>query len=311
MYFGSGDFVYEYVEGWGQENTSFKEVAGISVDSEDHVYVLTRTETPVYVMTKDGVVLETFGQGIFGRAHGLYRNREGFLFCVDDKFHTVYKFSPKKELVLTLGTRGLASDTGYVCKDYKSVVLRAAGPFNRPTRLTADLDHNLYVTDGYGNARVHKFDSKGNLLFSWGQPGSGPGQFNLPHGIGIDRNGILYVADRQNNRVQLFDTSGKYLDEWNTFSRPSDVWVDENDLIYVSECLRSSHFTEVPSRISILNREGQLLTRLEDPNAFYDPRLGHHCVHGLAVDSEGSIYVGNVGRNLPENYCGLAKYRRI
>lgn len=313
MQFGSGEFVYEYVENWGlnQDQVCFKAIAGISVDSNDHIYVLTRTETPVVVMNKEGEILETFGQGVFGRAHGLYRDSDGFLFGVDDHDHAVYKFSPDKKLIMTLGTKGEASDTGYVSKDYKNVVLRAAGPFNRPTRLTTDKAGNLYVTDGYGNARVHKFDHNGNLLLSWGEPGTEPGQFRLPHGIGIDDSGILYVADRSNNRVQLFDTNGKFLDVWTNFERPSDIWIDSNNIIYVSECLRTSNFTCSPSRISIVDKSGKLLSRLEDSNQFYDAQIGHHCAHGMAIDSEGSIYIGNVGQKFPENYSGLAKYRRV
>lgn len=313
MQFGSGDFVYEYVENWGlnQNQVQFKEIAGISVDSNDHIYVLTRTETPVVVMNRDGEILETFGQGIFGRAHGLYRDSDGFLFGVDDRDHAVYKFSPDKKLVMTIGTKGVPSDTGYVSKEYKNVVLRAAGPFNRPTRLTTDKEGNLYVTDGYGNARVHKFDHDGNLLFSWGEPGSAPGQFRLPHGIGIDSSGILYVADRSNNRVQLFSTDGKLIGVWDGFERPSDIWVDADNIIYVSECFRTSNFTCAPSRVSIMNRDGKLLSRLEDQDQFYDANIGHHCAHGMAIDSEGSIYLGNVGQKFPEHYSGLAKYRRI
>lgn len=314
MQFGSGEFVYEYVEGWGQEEESlagFPVVAGVSVDSEDHVYVLTRTEDPVIVLDKKGKRLETFGQGVFARAHGLFRASDGCLFGVDDMAHAVYKFTPDKKLILTIGQRGVPSDTGYVCRETKNQVLRAAGPFNRPTRLVADEDGNLYVTDGYGNARVHKFDGEGNLISSWGEPGSGPGQFHLPHGIGLGKNGILYVADRNNNRLQLFTTDGKYVAEWTGFHRPSDVWVDREGLLFVSECFRNSIFDGVPSRVSILNPEGKLLARLGGESCFYDPALGHHCAHGLAIDSEGSIYIGNVGQKFPGDYSGLAKYRRV
>lgn len=323
MRFGSGDFIYEYVENWGQrpqnkdkpdnqeKSIKLKQIAGVSVDSDDNIYVLTRTETPVVVMNKDGMILETFGEGIFGRAHGLFRTREGFLFGVDDQDHAVYKFSPDKQLVMTIGTKGRASDTGYENTDGRNTVLHSAGPFNRPTRLTEDEEGNLYVSDGYGNARIHKFDPSGNLILSWGKPGKEPGQFNLPHGIGLGHNGVLYVADRQNNRVQLFTKNGCVLGEWTDFERPSDIWIDRSGLIFVSECLRTSNFTNSPSRISILNQNGNLLARLEDPDAFYDPQIGHRCAHGMAIDSEGSIYIGNVGQKFPENYSGLAKYKRV
>lgn len=314
MRFGSGNFIYEYVENWGKppgESCGFKQIAGVSVDSDDNIYVLTRTETPVVIMNRDGKILETFGSGIFGRAHGIFRTENGFLFGVDDRDHAVYKFAPDKHLVMTLGIKGHFSDTGYENKDGKNTVLHSAGPFNRPTRLTCDEDGNLYVTDGYGNARIHKFDSDGNLLLSWGEPGDKLGQFNLPHGIGLGQNGLLYVADRQNNRIQLFTKDGCPLEEWTDFKRPSDIWINKDGLIFVSECLRTSNFSGAPSRISILDEKGTLLARLEDPDAFYDPQLGHHCAHGMAIDSEGSIYIGNVGQKFPEGYSGLAKYQRV
>lgn len=313
MIYGSGDYRYEYVENWGLGNgAKFRQIAGVSVDSEDHIYVLTRTEIPVYMMNKNGDILDTFGQGIFGRAHGIFRMPDGSIFGVDDGDHAVYKFSPEKKLVMTLGTKGIGSDTGYLGKDTaQNKVLRAAGPFNRPTRLTADDTGNLYITDGYGNARVHKFDKDGNYLLSWGKPGSGAGEFNLPHGIGFGHNNVLYVADRQNNRVQLFDTDGTYLDQWTDFVRPSDIWIDSDGMIFVSECYRTTNFNGAPSRITIVTPDGKIVSRLADPDLFVDESIGHRCAHGMAIDSEGSIYIGNVGQKFPVDYSGLAKYRRV
>ena len=142
-------------------------------------------------------------------------------------------------------------------------------------------------------------------------PGSGPGEFNLPHGIGIDRQNILYVADRQNNRVQLFDLDGHFLDQWTDFYRPSDINIDSDGMIFVSECLRCNHFSSSPSRISIVRPDGKIITRLFDPEQSYDAAYGHHCAHGMAIDSEGSIYIGNVGLQFPESFTGLWKYKRV
>jgi len=313
MKIGDGKFTYECDESWGSEA---KEryfsgvVAGVTVDEEDNVYVLTRSDPPVIVLDKAGHVLETFGSGLFGRAHGMFRDRDGSLFGVDDGRHAVYKFNDKREVIMTLGTPDCGTDTGYT-KNHK-VVERAAGPFNRPTRLVTDDQGNIYVTDGYGNARVHKFDAAGKLLKSWGEPGKEPGQFNLPHGIGISLdNKTLYVADRQNFRVQLFTTEGEYITSWTDFHRPSDIWVDKDGLVYVSENRRCGLFGPVPSRVTIMSPKGQIVARLGDEQAEYSEGQPFFSAHGVAVDSEGTIYVGNVGQNWRKDVTGLFRYVRV
>jgi len=313
MLYGRGTFQYKCVENWGyevKERWNVKECAGITVDEDDHIYLLTRVVPPVIILDRDGHVLDYFGEDIFVRAHGMYRDHDGTIYGVDDGGHAVYQFSPEKELIRTWGNRGVPSDTGCVGKDYKTIQ-HAAGPFNYPTRLVTDKDGNVYVTDGYGNARVHKFTHDGQLIKSWGAPGEGPGQFNLPHGIAIDEEGILYVADRQNHRVQLFTTEGEYIASWNGFHRPSDIWVDRNGILYVAECKRTSEWTNTPSRISILDRTGKLLAQLGDNDSIYDIELGSRCAHGLCVDSEGSLYVTEVGKKLNDSFFGLRKYCRV
>lgn len=314
MRYGSGKYTYVCDVNWAKdviEKYKIAVVAGVTVDDQDNVYVLTRSNPPAIVLDKSGKELETFGNGLFGRAHGMFRDKDGCLFGVDDARHVVYKFNDKREVTMTLGTPDAATDTGYT-KDSK-VVERSAGPFNRPTRVVTDDKGNIYITDGYGNARVHKFDAQGNLLKSWGTPGSEPGQFNLPHGIGISRdNKTLYVADRQNNRVQLFTTDGNFIDAWDDFKRPSDIWVDREGVIYVSENRRSSNFEGFPpSRVTILTSDGKILARLGEETSFYSEEKGFYSAHGLAVDREGSIYVGCVGQRWPEGFSGLFKYRRV
>src|SRR4029077_310489 len=127
--------------------------------------------------------------------------------------HTVRRFTPEGTLLLTLGRSGQPSDNGIAGNDYRTI-RRAGPPFHRPTNMALAEDGAIYVTDGYGNARVHKFAPNGRLLLSWGEPGGGPGQFNLPHGIAVDRDGRVYVADRENSRVQVFTPEGEYLTEW-------------------------------------------------------------------------------------------------
>lgn len=312
MVYGMGDFKYECVENWGIEvkkRWNVKEAAGITVDNQDRIYLLTRTDPPVVILDKEGSVLDAFGSGIFVRAHGMFRDAGGTIYGVDDGGHAVYRFGADKNLISTWGAKGVPSDTGCEGKNYKTIK-RAAGPFNYPTRLVTDKDGYVYVTDGYGNARVHKFDRNGNLIKSWGEPGEGPGQFNLPHGIAIDEEGILYVADRQNHRIQLFTTEGEYIAAWNNFHRPSDIWIDRNGILYVAECRRTSNWNDTPSRVSILERTGRLLSQLWDSESSYEEELGSRCAHGLCVDSEGSLYVAEVGKKLSESFFGVKKYRR-
>lgn len=132
---------------------------------------------------------------------------------------------------MTLGTPGSPSDTGYDGFGQDTVV-RAAGPFNNPTKLVVSPDGDLYITDGYGNARVHRFSSNGEWISSWGQPGSGPGQFRLPHGLCIDRKRRVLVADREYDRIQLFGFDGSYLGVWE-HQRPNGLCAGEDGLIYV------------------------------------------------------------------------------
>ncbi len=134
---------------------------------------------------------------------------------------------------MTLGEPGKAADTGY--KIGVSPVLRAAGPFHRVTNVAVLPSGDMYIADGYGNARVHKFSKEGKLLFSWGEPGRGPGQFILPHAIALDSAGLVYVADRENSRVQIFTPKGEYLREWTFLNRPYDIFIDDQDMLHIAE----------------------------------------------------------------------------
>lgn len=314
MVFGSGNFLYKRDELWElkvKEEWDIKEVAGISIDEEDNIYVLTRVLPPIIVFSKNGSTLETFGDNIFERAHGMYRDINGFLYGVDDASHCVYKFNKDRKVVMVIGNKGICSNTGYDHKKGLLSVLRSSGPFNRPTRLVSDRLGNIYITDGYGNARVHKFNNSGELLLSWGEPGDAPGQFNTPHGIAIDKDDVVYIADRKNNRVQRFTGEGKFIDMWTNLHRPSDIWIDSNEIVYISENKRTNNFNDTPSRVSIFNKNGILLSRLGDDNFTYTETIGFQSAHGLALDSEGSIYIGNVGKKWPKGYNGLHKYRRV
>ena len=217
----AGQLFYEARADWAQVPAEcvWPEVAAVAVDRQDRLYVFNRGPQPVAVFDRDGTFLRSWGAGLFTRPHGLTIGPDDAVYCTDDLGHTVRKFTPEGELLLTLGTNGRPSETGATSIDFRTV--RHAGPpFHYPTNVALSADGEIYVSDGYGNARVHKFSPAGELLLSWGSPGTGPGEFHVPHGIAIDLAGTVYVADRENSRVQLFSPKGEYLAEWTDVARP-------------------------------------------------------------------------------------------
>ena len=296
MALGQRDHLYEVVEGWGRHFYSpYVDVTSVGVDSEDTVYILTRSVDPVLVFDSRGILLRSWGRKYLTWPHGLSVGPDDSIYCTDGD-HTVKKFTSEGELLMTLGRSGLHSDTGCIDRgfpefpDYRTVK-RGAGPFYFPTDVAVDKEGNLYVSDGYGNARIHKFSRDGKLLLSWGELGSEKGQFILPHGICADRDGIVYVADRENCRIQLFDSEGRFLDQWRA-NRPTDVFIKDGEL-YVTELgFPALYLRLFTAHLSIFNLKGKILARWGGgdscaPGHFFAP-------HGLCVDSEGSIYVGEV-----------------
>jgi len=312
MIYGEGRFRYELVEDWEKplkRYFSSAAVPGINIDENDRLYVLFRESPPIMILDTDCNCLTSFGAGIFSRPHGIFLCGDGSSFVADDDAHAVYKFSAAHRLLFTMGTRGVPSDTGCIGKKTETIV-RAAGPFNYPTNVAVAKNGDVYVSDGYGNARVHVFDPEGKLKFSWGEPGNKPGQFNLPHSLRFDAEERLYVCDRANNRIQIFDTEGHFLDQWTGFIRPADLFLAPDGVIYVAECKRSNNFDGSPSRVTIVDGKGDILARVGGTDD-YDPARGHHTAHGIAVDRENSIYVAEVGQRYPGDYIGLKKYRRV
>lgn len=283
-------------------------IAGISTDANDQVYVLTRTKPAILIFDRDGRLLETWDDASFLRPHALLSlGEEGFL-VVDDAAHAVFWFDQHKRIRHVFGEPGVPSDTGCVHKDYRTIQ-RAAAPFCFPTGAAVGKEGALYFSDGYGNARVHRFAPDGVLLGSFGQPGDGPGQFRLPHGILYSKE-RLYVADRQNHRVQLFAPDGSFLAEWNDLSRPAAIVHAPDGLFYVAECVHRHRFDHGVSRVSILSEDGEIVDRITSPAA-EETAPGYHTAHAIAVDSLGSLYIGEVGKDWPEGYSGLIKLKRV
>lgn len=290
MSYGSGKYTYELVDGWAKlpEGRSFLDVGGISIDDRDKVYVLNRSDRPIMIFDREGNLLNSWGEGFFNRAHGSCIGPDGSLWCTDDRNHIVAKFTPEGKLLMTLGTKGQASDTGYFRTfDYwesLARIQRGAPPFNRPTGVTVTPSGEIYIADGYGNARIHKFTADGKLLFSWGEPGGAPGQFRLPHSIWLDKQGRIWIPDRENSRIQIFNSQGKFITEWRDVIRPTGVFIDDEEIVYVSElCLR----------VSIFTIDGKLLARWGNEGKDKETAL-FHAPHAIAVDSRGDLYVGEV-----------------
>ena len=320
------EFGFEADDHWAKlpVGWSWSEATAVAVDSKDCVYVFNRGEQPVMAFDRDGTFLQSWGEGLFTRPHGITIGPDDSVFLTDDLGHAVRKFTPEGRLLMTLGTPGQPSDTGSTSIDFRSIQ-RSAGPFHYPTNLARASNGDLFISDGYGNARVHRFTADGKLLYSWGEPGSGPGQFHVPHGIAIGGDGIVYVADRENSRIQLFTPEGLFLTEWANLARPSQLVIVGNRA-YVAELgYRAGMWpgTHPPApdatggRVSILNLTGEVIERWGGgtnptaPGDFFAP-------HDIAVDSHGAIYVAEVtmsaggNRSLVSPDChSLQKFSRM
>ena len=286
MAYGTGKYTYELVDGWAKcpDGWSFIDVCGLSIDSQDRVYILSRSAHPVAVFDREGNLLTSWGEGFFKRAHGTCVGPDGSVYCTDDGNHTVSKFTLDGKLLLTLGNKDQPSDTGYVRKEGLATIKRGGPPFNRPTGVALSSSGEIYVSDGYRNARVHKFTPDGTLLFSWGEPGNAPGQFRTPHSIWVDKRERVWVADRENNRIQIFDARGEFLSQWTDLSLPTDIFIDDEETVYISELSR---------RVSIFTINSKLLARWDSQGQVKETDL-FLAPHTIAVDSKGDLYVGEV-----------------
>jgi DNA-binding beta-propeller fold protein YncE len=267
--FGNGDYKYEVVEGWGQI-PQLGLVSGVACDSEDRVYVFNRSPQPaMLVFERDGTFLSSWGENLFKKPHGIWMGPDDTLYTTDTEDHTVRQFSCSGELLMTLGTVDQPGPSGQ--------------PFNQPTRAVRSQSGELYVSDGYGQSRVHRLTSDGDVIVSWGASGTGPGEFNLPHDVTVDKNDQVYILDRGNLRCQIFNANGEYLTEWGDLRSPNDLFIDNDDVI---------HIAEGGQRITVMSLDGAIITRWGEngtaPGQFSDSP------HGIWIDSHGALYVSEV-----------------
>jgi DNA-binding beta-propeller fold protein YncE len=258
------------------------------------------------VFDREGNFLRSWGEGLFKHAHGVYMGADDTIYLTDDGDHTMRQCTLEGKVLLTIGIPG------------KSSAYMSGQPFNRCTHTALSPQGDIYISDGYGNARIHKYSPDGKLLFSWGGPGTRPGEFNIPHNITCDADGWVYVADRENHRVQVFDGNGRYETQWNNLHRPSGLFMTSGKcpLCYIAELgphlsVNRNH-PNIGPRISVMDNKGKLLATVQSdpargtgPGQFISP-------HGMAVDSHGDLYVGEVAyTSFSRSFPDIPKPSRI
>jgi NHL repeat len=249
---------------------------------------------PILKFDPSGNLVKSFGAGMFVRPHGLFIDRNDNVWVTDGegmpgKGQQVFEYSPDGKVLLTLGRAGVAGD----------------GPdtFNKPSDVLVAPNGDIFVADGHGpgsNARIVKFSRSGKFLMSWGKEGSAPGEFRYPHRLALDSRGRLFVADRGNNRIQIFNQNGKFLGEWRQFGRPSGIFIDKHDMLYVADS--ESNRSRNPGfrrgiRIGSV-KDAKVLAFIPDPVLHpldgFDPTNGT-AAEGVAADDSGIIYGAEVG----------------
>jgi peptidylamidoglycolate lyase len=288
---------YKVVHGWPvlPDNAVFEEISAVGVDSNGNVFVLQRggrkwpetdilDQTPIDPPTvfvfdgRTGRFLSAWGEKHFALPHSLTVDRHDNIWVTDVAWHQVYKFTHDGKLQMTLGERGVSGVDG--------------SHFNRPTDVAVASDGSFYVSDGYENSRVIKFDANGKFLSEWGTKGKGPGQFDLPHGIAVDAAGRVFVVDRNNARVQVFDGRGNYLTEWKgpPFLNPMDIAIAGDGKAFVVDVGNNNAPAPDRSGAYVMRPDGRLIGRF-GRYGYYDGQF--LIAHGVAAGKRGEIYVAD------------------
>jgi len=274
---------YRPVPNWSKlpEGMKLGGVSAVATDSEDRVFVFHRGKKPIVVFDRDGNYLRSWGDEHFKTPHGIRIDSKNNVWTTDMADHHVMKFDPEGKLLLTLGKRGEAGTT--------------PDRFNRPTDIAFASSGEFYISDGYGNARVLKFSAEGKFLKQWGKKGKEEGEFNLPHSIFVDAKGRVIVGDRENNRVQVFDADGKFLTQWKESGAPYGMFVT-TDRVFIAD-VRASW-------IQVLDLEGKPLGRWGQKGTAAGDFSGPHM---LCVDSQGVVYVAEVGGQRVQKFVAAKK----
>jgi len=244
-----------------RDGPAMQGVSQVAADSLGNVYVFQRADPPVIVLDPEGHHLRSWGSGLIVDAHGIFISRDDRVFLVDRDGHRLLCMTPRGEVLFAVG----AADRP-----------RFQAPFNHPADVALAPDGTIYVADGYGNSAVHRFSSDGSWLSSWGSPGAGPGQFTTPHGVWALDDGRVLVSDRENDRIQVFDPEGGYIDQWLDHYHPMDIYVDAAGWIHVTD--------QIP-RLSRLDGSGSLVGRCKPVP------VG---AHGIWGDHKGNLFLAEV-----------------
>jgi peptidylamidoglycolate lyase len=291
---------YELVQGWPhlQKGYVLSQVTGVGVDSNQNIFLFHRagrawrepfpdsvisSNTVLMLDRHTGEVLNSWGAGYFIMPHGLTVDKDNNIWVTDVALQQVFKFTHNGKLLMKLGEEKVADND--------------ASHFNRPTDVAVAADGSFYVSDGYRNSRVVKFSAAGQYLSEWGKKGSKPGEFNIPHAIDLDDKGNVYVADRENNRVQEFDATGKFLMQWRDASvdKLYSVTIDKTKQQLFAVDYQVALFLFVKgSNIIQFDGSGHVLHQFGRAGFYDGPKCRYH---DIAMDNEGSIYVGDILNN--------------
>ena len=286
------------IENWAKlpQGRTWGSAAAISMDHHGNIWVFERcggntcagrTEDPVLEFDSSGKLVRSFGSGMFVFPHSIFVDRDDNVWVADGdgkdgKGHVVVKFSSTGQVLMTLGKQGVAG--------------KGHDTFNRPSGVVVAPSGDVFVSDGHGgdsNARIVKFSKDGKYITEWGRKGTGPGEFGGLHGLALDSKGRVFVSDRENNRIEIFDPNGKFIGQWPQFSKPSGIFIDENDTIYVADDTSSPKTRpEWPREIRVGSaKDGSVSAVVPDADA-----------ESVVADADGNVYAADVAAKMVKKF---------